>query len=62
VCGILGAYDIAAVDDRRLTAVSEAIVHRDPDCAGSWTSLDDGHRVQVGNRYLSIVDLSAAAD
>ena len=48
VCGILGAYDIAAVDDRRLVAVSEAIVHREQDFADSWSSLDDGHRVRSG--------------
>jgi asparagine synthase (glutamine-hydrolysing) len=62
VCGILGAYKVAAVDDQRIAAMSEAIAHRGPDAAGTWTSPDDAHRIRLGHRRLSIIDLSAAAN
>jgi hypothetical protein len=35
VCGILGAYNHAAVDDRCLVAMSDAIAHWGPDAAGT---------------------------
>jgi asparagine synthase (glutamine-hydrolysing) len=62
VCGILGACGVAAADENAITAMSEAIAHRGPDAAGSWTSPDDAHRVRLGHRRLSIIDLSAAAN
>jgi asparagine synthase (glutamine-hydrolysing) len=62
VCGILGAYDVAAVDDRCIAAMSEAIAHRGPDATGTWNSPDEAHRVRLGHRRLSIIDLSAAAN
>jgi glutamine phosphoribosylpyrophosphate amidotransferase len=62
VCGILGAYNVAAVDDQCIAAMSEAIAHRGPDAAGTWNSPDEAHRVRLGHRRLSIIDLSAAAN
>ena len=62
MCGILGAYNVAAVDDRCIAAMSEAIAHRGPDATGTWSSPDEAHRVRLGHRRLSIIDLSAAAN
>jgi asparagine synthase (glutamine-hydrolysing) len=62
VCGILGAYGVATVDDQVVAAMSDAIAHRGPDAAGTWTSSDDAHRVRLGHRRLSIIDLSDAAN
>jgi asparagine synthase (glutamine-hydrolysing) len=61
VCGILGTYDIA-VDAGRWAAMSDALAHRAPDAAGTWTGPDDAERVRLGHRRLSIIDLSAAAN
>jgi asparagine synthase (glutamine-hydrolysing) len=61
VCGILGTYDIA-VDPGRWAAMSDALAHRGPDAAGTWTGPDDTRRVRLGHRRLSIIDLSAAAN
>ena len=60
MCGILGAYGVAAADDRCIAAMSDAIAHRGPDAAGTWSSADQ--RVRLGHRRLSIIDLSAAAN
>ena len=38
---ILGAYDVGAVDDRCLAAMSEAIAHRGPDAVGAWIGPGD---------------------
>ena len=38
--------------------MAEAVVHRGPDDAGYWC--DVGHRIGLGHRRLSILDLSAA--
>ena len=61
VCGIVGAYDVGAVDDRCLAAMSEAIAHRGPDAVGAWSGPGDPPRVRLGHRRLSIIDLSDAA-
>jgi hypothetical protein len=50
VCGILGAYDVAAGDDRRLAAMSDAIAYRGSDVAGTWASPGAAQRVWVGYR------------
>jgi asparagine synthase (glutamine-hydrolysing) len=42
--------------------MSAAIAHRGPDADGTWSSSDEAHRVQLGHRRLSIIDLSAAAN
>ena len=62
MCGILGAYGVATVDDQVVAAMSDAIAHRGPDAAGTWTSSDDAYRVRLGHRRLSIIDLSDAAN
>jgi asparagine synthase (glutamine-hydrolysing) len=59
MCGILGTYGLA-VSDHDLEAMSDAIAHRGPDAAGTWTSPD--RRLRLGHRRLSIIDLSAAAN
>ena len=61
MCGILGTYDIA-VDAGRWAAMSDALAHRGPDAAGTWTGPDDAERVRLGHRRLSIIELSAAAN
>jgi asparagine synthase (glutamine-hydrolysing) len=61
MCGILGTCDLSTSADQ-LAAMSSAIAHRGPDAAGTWSSSDDAHRVQLGHRRLSIIDLSAAAN
>src|SRR6188472_3005162 len=61
MCGILGTYDLA-VDAGRWAAMSDALAHRGPDAAGTWTGSGDAERVRLGHRRLSIIDLSAAAD
>jgi asparagine synthetase B (glutamine-hydrolysing) len=61
VCGIVGTYDIA-LDAGRWAAVSDALAHRGPDAAGTWTGPDDAEWVRLGHRRLSIIDLSAAAN
>ena len=42
--------------------MSDALAHRGPDAAGTWTGPDDAERVRLGHRRLSIIDLSAAAN
>jgi asparagine synthase (glutamine-hydrolysing) len=59
MCGILGTYGLAA-SAGQLAAMSDAIAHRGPDAAGTWTSPDG--RLRLGHRRLSIIDLSAAAN
>src|SRR4029453_16569966 len=61
MCGILGTYDLA-VDAGRWAAMSDALAHRGPDAAGTWTGPDGSGRVRLGHRRLSIIDLSAAAN
>ena len=58
ITGILARSDHFAHDEATVTAMRETIVHRGPDDGGSWTSPE--HRVALGHRRLSIVDLSPA--
>ena len=58
ITGILARSDHFAHDEATVTAMRETIVHRGPDDGGSWT--DPRHRVALGHRRLSIVDLSPA--
>jgi asparagine synthase (glutamine-hydrolysing) len=60
VCGIAGIVGVrdGAVDDARLEPLREAMAHRGPDGAGSWT--DSDRRVGLTHRRLAIIDLSAA--
>ncbi len=61
MCGILGTYGLTT-SPGQLAAMSNAIAHRGPDAVGTWTSHDEGGRLQFGHRRLSIIDLSAAAN
>ncbi len=59
MCGLAGFLGRDFADgDRRVTAMTDAIVHRGPDSGGSWTDADAG--IALGHRRLSIVDLSPA--
>jgi asparagine synthase (glutamine-hydrolysing) len=58
ICGILGTRDDFPVGEELVTAMRERIHHRGPDDGGSWHSPE--HRVALGHRRLSIIDLSDA--
>ena len=61
MCGIAGCYQQA--DGPKLVDImSERIAHRGPDANGTWNHEDDRVSIQFGQRRLSIIDLSAAAD
>jgi asparagine synthase (glutamine-hydrolysing) len=58
MCGVAGivSHRGGAVDRDELAAMCAALAHRGPDGEGLW--LDDGGRVGLGHRRLSIIDLS----
>lgn len=61
MCGIAGliARDGATADlPTAMRAATNAIAHRGPDDHGAW--IDEGARVAIGHRRLSIIDLSSA--
>ena len=63
MCGIAGVYrtsggKLPAPD--RCTATTDALAHRGPEAAGSWT--DAENRVWFGHRRLAIIDLDARAN
>jgi asparagine synthase (glutamine-hydrolysing) len=58
ICGMVGFSDGFDASERTVTAMSDTIAHRGPDDDGAWT--DPEHRVALGHRRLSIVDLSPA--
>ena len=58
MCGIAGLVDPAGIDERLLTRMSAAVVHRGPDDHGSRAWAD--HGVGLVHRRLSIIDLSEA--
>lgn len=62
MCGICGIYEygvsLPAVDDTLIVRMRDTMTHRGPDDAGVY--VDDDRRVGLGNRRLSIVDLSPA--
>lgn len=63
MCGINGilSFDGAApVDPHKLERMRDAMVHRGPDGAGSWFDAD--HRIGLGHRRLSIIDLNENAN
>src|SRR5919197_6136556 len=60
MCGIVGAVGKAAVDQSLVERMRDRLVHRGPDAAGVWSSTDG--RVCLGQRRLSIVDLSPDAN
>src|SRR5512144_352201 len=62
MCGICGIYEYgvsqAGVSDSLVARMRDTMTHRGPDDAGVYMSED--RRVGLGNRRLSIVDLSPA--
>lgn len=60
MCGIAGIISVNKneITTARLKAMTDAIAHRGPDGEGQWIS-EDG-RTGLGNRRLSILDLSDA--
>ena len=59
MCGIVGAYGWG--DRETLQRMTQRQEHRGPDDDGGWeTTLPDGTHIGLGNRRLSIIDLSAA--
>lgn len=58
MCGIAGLISAQPVDPAVLSAMTDAIRHRGPDDAGLWR--DERGQVALGQRRLSILDLSAA--
>src|SRR5262245_10312322 len=59
MCGIVGAHGWG--DEDVLERMTARQTHRGPDDGGRWSRrLPDGTFVGLGNRRLSIIDLSAA--
>jgi asparagine synthase (glutamine-hydrolysing) len=58
VCGVLRISDNFPISDEIVLAMRDSMIHRGPDDGGNWLSAD--HRVALGHRRLSIVDLSSA--
>ena len=61
MCGIAGLYNYGASahdEGSEVCRMRDAMTHRGPDACGSYQSSD--HRVFLGHRRLSIVDLSDA--
>ena len=59
MCGIAGLFHLETakpVDPARLTAMTDAMVHRGPDGSGIWTAQGVG----FGHRRLSIIDLEGS--
>ncbi len=60
MCGIAGLFHLDVpkpVDPARLTAMTDAMVHRGPDGSGVWTAQGVG----LAHRRLSIIDLAGGA-
>src|ERR1700750_57547 len=60
IAGIIGRLD--ASNRAALARMSDAMVHRGPDAAGTWVSAPDarGWGALLAHRRLSILDLSPA--
>jgi len=63
MCGINGALTFTGaafqITPSYLTCMRDAMTHRGPDGSGLW--IDPEHRVGLGHRRLSIIDLSPSA-
>ena len=63
MCGINGALTFSGaafeITPSYLTCMRDAMMHRGPDGSGLW--IDAEHRIGLGHRRLSIIDLSPAA-
>jgi len=63
MCGIVGIWNYenkAAISEDILKKMRDTMIHRGPDGAGIWISLD--RQIGLGHRRLSIIDLSEAAN
>lgn len=60
MCGIAGLIttDSQPIDREILAAMTERLHHRGPDDGGIWSGAAGGVQVALGNRRLSILDLS----
>lgn len=58
MCGIAGFCNWKRDWQKNIERMNEKMYHRGPDAAGVWSSED--HRVVLGHRRLSIIDLSPA--
>ena len=59
MCGIAGIFHLETpkpVDPARLTAMTDAMVHRGPDGSGVWTQQGVG----LAHRRLSIIDVAGS--
>lgn len=63
MCGIVGALSFHnsnfGIEENYINKMRDAMIHRGPDGAGTWISED--HKVGLGHRRLSIIDLSDKA-
>src|SRR5437016_4810426 len=62
MCGINGilSFGDAPVTISEIIAMRDTMMHRGPDGAGQWVSED--HKIGLGHRRLSIIDLSERAN
>ena len=61
MCGIVGVGATHPINERNwLTSACNALAHRGPDGSGELWSLD--HKVGLGHRRLSIVELTSLGD
>ncbi len=58
MCGIAGFCNWTKDWQKNIERMNEKMYHRGPDASGVWSS--DDHRVVLGHRRLSIIDLSPA--
>src|SRR6185295_14241823 len=60
MCGIAGIVttDSQPIDREILEAMTERLHHRGPDDGGTWSDSAGGVQIGLGNRRLSILDLS----
>lgn len=63
MCGVVGALSLNGpsfkVTEPYINRMRDVMAHRGPDGAGTWVSAD--HRIGLGHRRLSIIDLSNSA-
>src|SRR5262249_51894339 len=63
MCGIAGIYSYhpseSILDSEELKRICDRMAPRGPDGGGTWISVD--HRIALGHRRLSIIDLSDRA-
>lgn len=58
MCGIAGFCNFKGDWQKNIRRMCDKMRHRGPDASGVWSSED--HRVVLGHRRLSVVDLSPA--